>query len=85
MFGSNAEVSEHARTQPPCEVRPPVLSEKFGQEQEERIRARLPRRAGERRTERERWSDDFQILFDVRDDEIPTPCKSQDPFRYDME
>ncbi|KAF6840013.1 hypothetical protein CMUS01_04062 [Colletotrichum musicola] len=78
VFVSNAEVGEHARTQPPCEVRHPVPTEEFGQEQEDRIRARLSRRAGERRTERERWSDDFQILFDVRDDEVPTPWYDYD-------
>ncbi|KAF6790666.1 hypothetical protein CMUS01_16265 [Colletotrichum musicola] len=78
VFSSNADVGEHARAQPPCEVRLPIPMEEFGQEQEDRIRARLSRKPGERRTERERWSDDFQILFDVRDDDVPTPWHDYD-------
>ncbi|KAH0444688.1 hypothetical protein CcaCcLH18_00346 [Colletotrichum camelliae] len=69
----NAELGQHARAHPPCDVRTPVQIDEFGAEQEERIRTRLSRRPDERRTEQQRWEDDYRILFDVSDDSIPTP------------
>ncbi|KAF6811183.1 hypothetical protein CSOJ01_05862 [Colletotrichum sojae] len=68
----------HARAQPPCEVRQPTLTEDFGQDKEDRIRTRVSRKPDERRTDSERWRDDFQILFDVPDDDVPTPWCDND-------
>ncbi|KAE9572298.1 hypothetical protein CGMCC3_g11631 [Colletotrichum fructicola] len=85
VFTSEPEVGEHARAQPPCEAKDPVRRDEFSREQEERIRSRPSRKADERRTERQRWEDDFRILFDVPDDDIPTPYYDFDMAIFERE